>query len=67
MKLTALFISALRAIAAIELSKVLAIGLSSQMPGLVLLDDFDEGVTPVILWNDARYDAQASSLAGKQP
>ena len=44
------------------LSAVSGIGLSGQMHGAVLLDDFDRVLRPAILWNDTRSHEQAASL-----
>jgi len=51
-----------RAIAASGDSRVIAIGLSGQMHGTVLLDDDFGPVRPAIIWEDRRSAAQVRSL-----
>ncbi len=41
---------------------ILAVGLSGQMHGLVLLDDENQVVRPAILWNDQRTAAECSEI-----
>jgi len=45
-----------------DLDEVKAIGLGGQMHGLVILDDKDELIRPVILWNDGRTDEETEYL-----
>lgn len=45
-----------------ELAEVKSIGLSGQMHGAVLLDEFDHVLRPAILWNDTRSHIQAARL-----
>lgn len=52
----------LKALHARELAKVKSIGLSGQMHGAVLLDEFDHVLRPAILWNDTRSHSQAARL-----
>ncbi len=46
----------------IDCSQVAAIGCGGQMHGLVALDECDNVIRPVILWNDGRTDAQVTYL-----
>jgi xylulokinase len=41
---------------------VLAVGLTGQMHGLVLLDEHGEVLRPAILWNDQRTQAQCDEI-----
>ncbi len=50
-----------------ELRQVLAIGLSGQMHGAVLVDRRGAALRPAILWNDARARAEADELARRVP
>ena len=50
------------AIAALDASKVTAIGFSGQMHGLVLLDEHDNVIRPAILWNDQRSTKETNYL-----
>lgn len=43
-------------------AEVVAIGLTGQMHGLVLLDDADEVIRPAILWNDQRTAAECDFI-----
>ncbi len=52
-----------RLAAAQDLAAVLAVGLSGQMHGALLLDGSDRPVRPVILWNDGRAASEAAELA----
>ncbi len=45
-----------------ELAEVKGIGLSGQMHGATLLDNFDRVLRPCILWNDTRAHAEAAAL-----
>jgi xylulokinase len=42
--------------------EIMAVGLSGQMHGLVLLDQNDEVLRPAIIWCDQRTDSQCNSL-----
>ena len=64
---TKLVISAIKGKAGSELKKLLAIGLSGQMHGLVAIDKADIVLRPAILWNDARCDEQAKRLDAQFP
>ena len=44
------------------MAKVLGIGLSGQMHGMVALDANDSVLRPAILWNDTRNAAEAKGL-----
>ena len=46
----------------IDRSRVAAIGCGGQMHGLVALDECDNVIRPVILWNDGRTDEQVTYL-----
>jgi xylulokinase len=46
----------------LDLSEVVAIGLSGQMHGATLLDDSGDVLRPCILWNDGRSEAQCVRL-----
>lgn len=46
----------------INANDVAAIGVAGQMHGLVLLDEKDEVIRPVILWNDGRTDKETQYL-----
>ncbi|MFP3854432.1 MAG: FGGY family carbohydrate kinase, partial [Anaerolineales bacterium] len=53
----------------VEGAEILAVGLTGQMHGLVLLDRNGEVLRPAILWNDQRTSAQCDQireLVGKQ-
>lgn len=50
-----------------EFEQIACIGLSGQMHGTVLLDDNNAIIRPAILWNDARADAEAATLASEYP
>ena len=41
---------------------VVAVGLTGQMHGLVLLDAADEVIRPAILWNDGRTQAECDAI-----
>ena len=43
-----------------------AIGLTGQMHGLVLLDKFGYVLTPAILWNDGRTQAQCDEIRSRE-
>lgn len=43
-------------------SDVVALGMTGQMHGLVLLDDRDQPLRPAILWNDGRSDAECDEI-----
>ena len=45
-----------------QMAKVLGIGLSGQMHGMVVLDANDSVLRPAILWNDTRNAAEADGL-----
>ena len=45
-----------------QMAKVLGIGLSGQMHGMVALDANDSVLRPAILWNDTRNAAEADGL-----
>jgi len=49
----------------IDQSSVAGIGVAGQMHGLVILDDNDEVIRPVILWNDGRTAKQTEWLNEK--
>jgi xylulokinase len=55
-------IRAVLATAAVPGEDVVAIGLTGQMHGLVLLDDRDEVLRPAILWNDQRTAAECDAI-----
>ena len=58
-------VSAIRSVlttAGVPGDDVVAIGLTGQMHGLVLLDDRDEVLRPAILWNDQRTAAECDSI-----
>ena len=46
----------------IDGESVAAIGVAGQMHGLVVLDENDESIRPVILWNDGRADKETDYL-----
>ena len=46
---------------------VVALGLTGQMHGLVLLDDGDRVLRPAILWNDGRSHAECAELERRAP
>ncbi len=53
----------------IDRAQIVAIGCGGQMHGLVVLDEQDAVIRPVILWNDSRTDEQVAHLndvIGKQ-
>ena len=50
-----------------EFEQIVCIGLSGQMHGTVLLDAEHAIIRPAILWNDARADAEAATLASAYP
>ncbi|HEU4816334.1 FGGY family carbohydrate kinase, partial [Janthinobacterium sp.] len=50
-----------------DYARIACIGLSGQMHGAVLLDSNDNVIRPAILWNDARAEAEAASLARDYP
>lgn len=50
-----------------DYARIACIGLSGQMHGAVLLDSNDNVIRPAILWNDARAEAEAASLARDFP
>ncbi|WP_196855831.1 MULTISPECIES: xylulokinase [unclassified Janthinobacterium] len=50
-----------------DYARIACIGLSGQMHGAVLLDAHDAVIRPAILWNDARAEAEAASLARDYP
>ena len=52
---------------AAELAAVKGIGLSGQMHGATVLDEFDEVVRPAILWNDGRSSKQCADLESLVP
>ena len=54
--------SVLAQLAAHDLSKVRAIGLSGHMHGATLIDSADQVLRPCILWNDSRSHAEAAAL-----
>jgi xylulokinase len=53
---------ALRAAAAPRAEKIVCVGLTGQMHGLVLCDAEDSVLRPAILWNDQRTEAQCESI-----
>ncbi len=50
-----------------QMAKVLGIGLSGQMHGMVALDANDSVLRPAILWNDTRNAAEADELDSRVP
>ncbi len=48
-------------------AKVLAVGLTGQMHGAVLLDAADRVLRPAILWNDGRSHADCTELERREP
>ena len=50
-----------------EYARVRCIGLSGQMHGAVLLDERDQCIRPVMLWNDSRASAEAEWLNQNHP
>lgn len=50
-----------------ELAAVVAIGLSGQMHGAVLLDESGRVLRPAILWNDLRSSAECAELERRVP
>jgi len=60
-------VAALRKSAPTELARVVAVGLSGQMHGAVLLDERDRVLRPAILWNDGRSAAQCGELEARVP
>ncbi|MEZ8647238.1 xylulokinase [Vibrio cyclitrophicus] len=51
----------------VDLSKVVAIGLSGQMHGATLLDSKGDILRPAILWNDGRCEEECKELEQKVP
>ena len=51
-----------RALAALDVDEVAAIGLSGQMHGLVALDAAGAVIRPAILWNDGRTAAECEEI-----
>ncbi len=60
-------IGILRGQAPAALARILAIGLSGQMHGAVLLDEHDRPLRPAILWNDGRAADEAEELRKAHP
>ncbi|NND14543.1 MAG: xylulokinase [Acidimicrobiia bacterium] len=51
-----------RAISDVDAAEVVAVGLTGQMHGLVMLDHNDDIVRPAILWNDQRTAAECNEM-----
>jgi xylulokinase len=49
----------------IDPAQIAAVGLTGQMHGLVLLDDYGRVLRPAILWNDQRTGAQCDALRAR--
>ncbi len=49
-------------LAGTDVAEIAGIGVAGQMQGLVILDENDEVIRPVILWNDGRTAAQVDYL-----
>ncbi|TLU66715.1 xylulokinase [Thalassotalea litorea] len=49
------------------LAKVVAVGLSGQMHGATLLDEYDNVIRPAILWNDGRSQQQCRQIEQMVP
>lgn len=60
-------VRAIGALPAVERSAVQSIGLSGQMHGATLLDQFDRPLRPAILWNDGRSARECLELEGLEP
>lgn len=60
-------LAAVRRAAPEDYARVVAIGLSGQMHGLLALDRDNRPLRPAMLWNDGRAHAQAAALARDHP